>query len=80
MAAAGWFARRGDVALDYYRNERAWGRGQRRGSAAAAPTGRPTAPEEVAKLVAKLIAYLASEAARQIPGAAIPIDAGNTAG
>ncbi len=48
----------------------------RREAAAEAPTGRLTAPEEVAKLVA----YLASEAARQITGAAIPIDAGNTAG
>lgn len=42
----------------------------------AAPTGRLTTPEEVAKLVA----YLASGAARQITGAAIPIDAGHTAG
>ncbi len=48
----------------------------RRAAAAEAPTGRLTTPEEVAKLVA----YLASEAARQITGAAIPIDAGNTAG
>lgn len=48
----------------------------RREAAAAAPTGRMTTPEEVAKLVA----FLASEAARQITGAAIPIDAGNTAG
>ncbi len=40
------------------------------------PTERLTTPEEVAKLVA----YLASEAARHITGAAIPIDAGNTAG
>ena len=38
--------------------------------------GRLIAPEEVAKLVA----YLASEPARQITGAAIPIDAGHTAG
>ena len=43
---------------------------------AAAPTGRLATPEEVAKL----IAYLASEPARQITGAAIAIDAGNTAG
>ncbi len=48
----------------------------RREAAAASPTGRMTTPEEVAKLVA----YLASDAARQITGAAIPIDAGNTAG
>ena len=48
----------------------------RREAAAESPTGRLTAPEEVAKLVA----YLASEAARQITGAAVPIDAGNTAG
>ncbi len=45
-------------------------------AAAEAPTGRLTSPEEVAKLVA----YLASEAARQITGGAIPIDAGDTAG
>lgn len=40
------------------------------------PTGRVTTAEEVAALVA----YLASDAARQITGAAIPIDGGNTAG
>lgn len=44
-------------------------------SAAGSPTGAVTAPEDVAALVA----YLASDAARQITGAAIPIDGGNTA-
>lgn len=41
----------------------------------ASPSGRVTAPEEVALLVA----FLASDAAAQITGAAIPIDGGNTA-
>ncbi|MEX2495112.1 MAG: SDR family NAD(P)-dependent oxidoreductase [Woeseia sp.] len=40
------------------------------------PTGRVTTAEEVAAL----IAFLASDDARQITGAAIPIDGGNTAG
>jgi meso-butanediol dehydrogenase/(S,S)-butanediol dehydrogenase/diacetyl reductase len=39
-------------------------------------TGRVTTPEEVAALVS----FLASEAAAQITGAAIPIDGGSTAG
>lgn len=42
---------------------------------AASPTGRVTHSEEVAALVC----FLASEAAAQITGAAIPIDGGNTA-
>ena len=40
------------------------------------PTGRVTTPEEVAALVA----FLASDAAAQITGSAIPIDGGNVAG
>lgn len=43
---------------------------------AASPTGRVTRPDEVAGLVV----YLASDAARQVTGAAISIDGGNTAG
>lgn len=46
-----------------------------REAARSSPTGRVTTPEEVAALVA----YLASDAAAQITGAAIPIDGGNTA-
>ena len=46
-----------------------------RDAAKASPTGKVTKPEEVAALVA----FLASDAARQITGAAIPIDGGNTA-
>lgn len=42
---------------------------------AESPTGRVTQPEEVAALVR----FLASEEARQVTGAAIPIDGGNTA-
>lgn len=44
-------------------------------AATASATGRVTSPDEVAGLVL----YLASDAARQITGAAIPIDGGNTA-
>ncbi len=40
------------------------------------PAGRLTTPEGIAKLVA----YLVSGPARQITGAAIPIDAGNIPG
>jgi NAD(P)-dependent dehydrogenase (short-subunit alcohol dehydrogenase family) len=43
---------------------------------AASRTGRVTSPEEVAALVA----FLASDEARQITGAAIALDGGNTAG
>jgi len=42
---------------------------------ALSPTGRVTTAAEVAALAV----YLASEAAAQITGAAIPIDGGNTA-
>ena len=44
-------------------------------SAAASPTGAVTSPEDVASLAV----YLASDAAKQITGAAISIDGGNTA-
>jgi NAD(P)-dependent dehydrogenase (short-subunit alcohol dehydrogenase family) len=46
-----------------------------RDAAKGSPTGRVTTSEEVAALVA----FLASDAAAQITGAAIPIDGGNTA-
>ena len=41
----------------------------------ASPTGRVTTPDEVASLAL----FLASDAAKQITGAALPIDGGNTA-
>ena len=44
-------------------------------AAAASPTGRVTTADEVAAL----IHFLASDAAAQITGAAVPIDGGNTA-
>ena len=46
-----------------------------REASVASPTGRVTTADEVAALVV----YLASDAAAQITGAAIPIDGGNTA-
>jgi meso-butanediol dehydrogenase / (S,S)-butanediol dehydrogenase / diacetyl reductase len=50
-------------------------KGALREANAVSRTGRVTTPEEVAALVA----FLASDEARQITGAAIPIDGGNTA-
>jgi len=47
-----------------------------RDAEAGSPTGKVTTSEEVAALVA----FLVSDAAKQITGAAIPIDGGNTAG
>jgi meso-butanediol dehydrogenase/(S,S)-butanediol dehydrogenase/diacetyl reductase len=44
-------------------------------SARSSPTGRVTSPEEVAAMAL----FLASDAATQVTGAAIPIDGGNTA-
>jgi NAD(P)-dependent dehydrogenase (short-subunit alcohol dehydrogenase family) len=44
-------------------------------SARSSPTGRVTSPEEVAGMAL----FLASDAAAQVTGAAIPIDGGNTA-
>jgi NAD(P)-dependent dehydrogenase (short-subunit alcohol dehydrogenase family) len=46
-----------------------------REAAEASPTGKVTSPDEVAALVH----FLASDAAVQITGTAIPIDGGNTA-
>lgn len=44
-------------------------------AASSSPTGRVTSPEEVAALAV----FLASDAARQITGSAVPMDGGNTA-